>query len=103
MTELLNELLQGVEIGIQQNTETMVRSILSGILRCTSITDIIEEIIQNLPIELSEEQRDSVHSAAEKLYQIQEPPVCILQNKLFSHEHFSNIKKTISYNYFLDK
>ncbi|XP_050303878.1 cilia- and flagella-associated protein 44 [Anthonomus grandis grandis] len=72
--ELLEQLLTDVdETVIKKSKEELVTSILSGILKCVSVHDYIQEIIDNLPIdELNEQQRSSIELVAERLFSINE-------------------------------
>lgn len=54
-----------------------MKEILTTTINCTTVTDILHDIMNKLPIDLSQEQRNSVELAAEKLYLLQEPNVSI--------------------------
>lgn len=57
------------------STKEIVYNIITSLLNCTSVTAIINEIIHNLPIQLSSvKQKSLVEEAAEKLFENQEPP-----------------------------
>lgn len=74
---LVEKVLKNVNADLmRKSTENMVESILKGIIKCTSIRDMINEIIDNLPVKnLSEEQLSSVEETASKLMCLQEPQV----------------------------
>ncbi|KAL1505618.1 hypothetical protein ABEB36_005142 [Hypothenemus hampei] len=61
---------------VRKSNEALVQSILSGIIKCISVNEIIMEIINNIPIEeFTEEQRTSIESVATLLMSIEEPKV----------------------------
>ncbi|KAF7286507.1 hypothetical protein GWI33_004914 [Rhynchophorus ferrugineus] len=75
VTDLVGNLLEDVDTELdRKSTEAMVHNILSGILKCTSVQEIIQEIIDNIPIEPTEDQRKSVEEIAEQLFDSQERP-----------------------------
>ncbi|XP_030750373.1 cilia- and flagella-associated protein 44 [Sitophilus oryzae] len=74
ITELVENLMQDVGDSLKQrSTHIMVQNILTGMMKCISIQDIIGQILDNIPIELDEKQRQSVGDSAEKLFILQEP------------------------------
>lgn len=71
---LIEDLLKDVDRSlVKKSGERIVHDILSGILRCSSMQDIVKEIVNNLPIELAEEKQAIVESAAEKILSLHEP------------------------------
>lgn len=74
---LVEELLKNVNADLmRKSTENMVHSILKKIIKCVSIRDMVNEIIDNLPVkDLSEEQLNKVEEIASKLMCLQEPQV----------------------------
>ncbi|XP_056639556.1 cilia- and flagella-associated protein 44 isoform X1 [Diorhabda sublineata] len=75
VNHLLNEILRTMKMRSRSaiDAELISKNILSHILNCTSVQDIIKEIINSIPFELSPKQRSLVETSAEKLYLIQEP------------------------------
>lgn len=73
---LLNDLLVKVkEHHDQKCVENMVRSILTGILKCRSSEEIAHEILGNVSVNVTPEQKLSIEDASQKLYKIQDPDV----------------------------
>lgn len=72
--DLLNRLIESInsELVLPLSTENITKDIAKGVLKCSSVEEIIEEILRNIPFELSEEQRQDVKSSAEKLYALEE-------------------------------
>lgn len=78
--ELVESLMKDVDASLtRKSNEELVHNILSTIVKCSSTYAMINEIIDNLPIEeLTKEQHSSVEETAEKLISLQEPQVSSL-------------------------
>ncbi|KAJ3657744.1 hypothetical protein Zmor_009527 [Zophobas morio] len=73
-TALLNEMLSALDIHLtKRSNENFIRGILSSVMRGISMTELVEELIRNLPIEPDDEQRGIVETTAEQLYVVGEP------------------------------
>ena len=57
----------------KRSNENFIRGILSSVMRGISMTELVEELIRNLPIEPDDEQRGIVETTAEQLYVVGEP------------------------------
>lgn len=77
--ELIHLILPNYETS---HAKTVVKKILLSILVCTSVTAIVNEIINNLPVELNNDQKRSVEEISQKLLDIQEPKVNSFIKKL---------------------
>ncbi|KAJ8927185.1 hypothetical protein NQ314_020461 [Rhamnusium bicolor] len=76
ITDLITDLLENLDSSLaRKSTENIVKDILSGILKCTSVVDIINEILNSLPFEPTNQQQSIIEVTAEKLYGLQEPEV----------------------------
>lgn len=68
--DLLDGLLEQADLKLSVNS--ILNNILNGVMKCTSVDEIIEEIIKNLPIAVDDVQRSLINISAEKLYKIHE-------------------------------
>ncbi|XP_060530871.1 cilia- and flagella-associated protein 44 [Cylas formicarius] len=73
---------------IQKSKETITRKILSSVADCTSVTEIVNEIMNSLPLEFTEEQQKLIKKSADQLLSIQDAPQ-------INDEHISSCMKDI--------
>lgn len=62
----------------KRSVESMVKNILNMIVKRGSVAELVNELVRNLPIELSEDKISVVETSAEKLYCVEEPEVSII-------------------------
>uniref|UniRef100_A0A6P7GKU4 Cilia- and flagella-associated protein 44-like n=1 Tax=Diabrotica virgifera virgifera TaxID=50390 RepID=A0A6P7GKU4_DIAVI len=75
ITSLIHEILGTMKMKskITLDAELVVTKILTHILNCVTVQQIINEIVSNIPCELTPKQKSLVESSAEKIFTIQKP------------------------------
>ncbi|XP_064214804.1 cilia- and flagella-associated protein 44 isoform X1 [Tribolium castaneum] len=83
-TELIQEMLEALDVKLtKRSNENFVKEILGSVMRGLSMTELVEELVRNLPIEPDDVQRGIIETTAEQLYVVQEPDA-EAEDKFFS-------------------
>ncbi|RZC43160.1 thyroid receptor-interacting protein 11 [Asbolus verrucosus] len=89
---LLTEMLEALDVKLaQKSTETFIKSMLGSVMRGLSMTELVEELLKNLPIEPDDKQRGIIETTAEQLYVVQEPDATEEDIDYYSREIMEDI------------
>lgn len=69
-------MLEALDVKLEQRSEeNFISEILGSVMRGLSMTELVDELIRNLPIEPDDYQRGVIETTAEQLYVIEQPDI----------------------------